>query len=149
MISYEKLMKIETHAHTKTCSPCGRVEPENVIEEYINARYGAIIITDHYSRNLLARYEGTYKDKIDSIILGCTHFSVLEEDVKNVLGQDIKIIDSCKAFKEVLKQYLDENDLNNSDNKNRVVKINFTKEDKINTKWFKYPFEGINFINID
>ena len=27
--------------------------------------------------------------------------------------------------------------------------INFTKEDNVNTKWFKYPFEGINFINID
>ena len=106
-------------------------------------------IKDEESQKVIKDILMPYKDKIDSIILGCTHFSVLEEDVKNVLGQDIKIIDSCKAFKEVLKQYLDENDLNNSDNINRVVKINFTKEDNVNTKWFKYPFEGINFINID
>ncbi len=88
-----------------------------------------------------------YKDKIDSIILGCTHFSILEKEIKQYLG-DIKIIDSCKSFGEVLKQYLDENDLNN-DEPNRVVKINFTKKDKINTKWFKHPYQGINFVNLD
>lgn len=88
-----------------------------------------------------------FKDKIDSIILGCTHFSILEKKIKQYLG-DIKIIDSCKSFGEVLKQYLDENDLNNDDS-NRVVKINFTKEDKINTKWFKHPYQGINFVNLD
>ena len=89
-----------------------------------------------------------FKGEIDSIILGCTHFSVLEEDVKKVLGQDIKIIDSCKAFTGVLKKYLDNNNLNNENNDNRRVIINFTKEGNVNTKWFKYPFEGINFIDI-
>lgn len=88
-----------------------------------------------------------YKDNVDTIILGCTHFSVLEEEVKNILG-DVKIVDSCKAFSTILKDYLDENDLNNDSNDNRVVKILFTKEANINTKWFKYPFEGIEFVNI-
>lgn len=89
-----------------------------------------------------------YKNEIDSIILGCTHFSVLEEDIIKRLG-NVKIVDSCKAFNEVIKKYLDENNLNNDENKNRVTEINFTKEDNINIKWFKHPYKGINFINLD
>ena len=89
-----------------------------------------------------------YKDKIDSIILGCTHFSVLEDEIIKRLGT-VKIVDSCKAFNTVLKQYLDENDLNNTENKDRVTEINFTKEDNINIKWFKHPYVGINFIDLE
>ena len=106
-------------------------------------------ILEEESQKVIKDILSPFKNKIDSIILGCTHFSVLEDEVKKVLGDDIKIIDSCKAFKGVLKQYLDENNLNNDDNQNRVVKINFTKEGNINTKWFKYPYEGINFVDME
>lgn len=106
-------------------------------------------IYEEESQKVINDILSPFKDKIDSIILGCTHFSVLEEEVKKILGQDIKIIDSCKAFKEVLKQYLDENNLNNDNNCNRIVKINFTKKGNINTKWFKYPYEGINFVDME
>ena len=106
-------------------------------------------IKEEQSQKVINDILSPFKGEIDSIILGCTHFSVLEEDVKKVLGQDIKIIDSCKAFTEVLKQYLDENDLNNDNNEGRRVVINFTKEGNINTKWFKYPFEGINFVDME
>ena len=106
-------------------------------------------ILEEESQKVINDILSPFKNKIDSIILGCTHFSVLEDEVKKVLGEDIKIIDSCKAFKDVLKQYLVENNLNNDDNDNRVVKINFTKEGNINTKWFKYPYEGINFVDME
>lgn len=106
-------------------------------------------IKEEQSQKVINDILSPFKGKIDSIILGCTHFSVLEEDVKKVLGQDIKIIDSCKAFTGVLKQYLDENNLNNDNNENRRVIINFTKEGNVNTKWFKYPFEGINFVDME
>lgn len=106
-------------------------------------------ILEEESQKVINDILSPFKNKIDSIILGCTHFSVLEDEVKKVLGEDIKIIDSCKAFKDVLKQYLVENNLNNDENDNRVVKINFTKEGNINTKWFKYPYEGINFVDME
>lgn len=70
MISIDNMMKIETHSHTKTVSPCGHIEPEKVVDEYINEGYGAIIITDHFSRNILSKFEGNYTDKIDSYLAG-------------------------------------------------------------------------------
>lgn len=105
-------------------------------------------INDKDSKKIINDILMPYKNKIDTIILGCTHFSVLEEEVKEVLG-DIKIVDSCKSFGDVLKKYLDDNNLNNDESNKQVINISFTKKANINTKWFKYPFEGINFINID
>lgn len=106
-------------------------------------------IEDEKSQKIIKDILSPYKNKIDSIILGCTHFSVLENEVKQLLGNDIKIIDSCKSFGNVLRQYLDDNNLNNDQNDNRIVKINFTKKDIINTRWFKHLYQGINFINVD
>lgn len=106
-------------------------------------------IETNTSQEVIYNILSPYKNKIDTIILGCTHFSVLENDIKKVLGDDIKIIDSCDSFNDVLKKYLDENNLHNDQNDNQIVTINFTKKDKINTKWFKHPYEGINFINLD
>ena len=105
-------------------------------------------INDEESQKVIDEIILPYKNKIDSIILGCTHFSVLEEDIINRLGE-VKIVDSYKAFNEVIKQYLDENNLNNSENNERVTEINFTKEDNINIKWFKHPYVGINFIDLE
>lgn len=106
------------------------------------------IIKEEESQKVIKDILLPYKNNIDSIILGCTHFSLLEEDIINVLG-DVKIIDSSKSFNEVIKSYLDENDLNYSDNKERFVQINFTKEDEINIGWFKHQYQGINFIDLD
>jgi len=106
------------------------------------------IIKEEESQKVIKDILLPYKNYIDSIILGCTHFSLLEEDIINVLG-DVKIIDSSKSFNEVIKSYLDENDLNYNDNKERFVQINFTKEDKINIGWFKHQYQGINFIDLD
>ena len=105
-------------------------------------------IKEEESQKIIREILSPYINNIDAIILGCTHFSLLEEEIIKILG-NIKIIDSSKSFNSVLKQYLDTNDLNNDDNKERIIKINFTKEDKININWFKHPYQGINFIKLD
>lgn len=99
------------------------------------------------SRLVIENVLKPYKGNIDSIILGCTHFSLLEEEIKEILG-DITVIDSSKSFTKILKSYLDSNDLNN-DKKEQNVEITFTKEGKINIDWFPHPYKGINFININ
>ncbi len=105
-------------------------------------------VQEKESKKIIEEILLPYKNNIDTIILGCTHFSVLEEEVKEVLG-DINIVDSCKAFEDILRNYLSNNNLCNDDNKNRTIEINFTKEDNINTRWIKCSYKGINFINIE
>lgn len=41
--------KYELHCHTGCVSRCGRVEPEKIVELYIEKGYNGIVVTDHYS----------------------------------------------------------------------------------------------------
>ncbi len=106
------------------------------------------IIQEEESQKTINDILMPYKDKIDSIILGCTHFSLLEKEITKVLG-NIKIIDSSKSFNEVIEKYLNDNNMNNVTNENRFVEINFTKNAKINIGWFKHSYNGINFISLE
>ena len=40
--------KIETHAHTSECSPCGRITGTELVKIYKDAGYSGINITDHF-----------------------------------------------------------------------------------------------------
>lgn len=99
------------------------------------------------SLDIINKTLSKHKDNIDTIILGCTHFSLLEKQIKDVLG-NINIVDSSRSFNDILDKYLKENDLYNDSNINGDVKICFTKEDKINISWFDKKYNGINFINL-
>lgn len=46
------------------------------------------------------------KKDIDTLILGCTHYGLLEDKIKNILGSNIKIIAEGKIVAEKLKDYL-------------------------------------------
>ena len=39
--------KYELHCHTGAVSRCGRVEPEKIVEMYVEAGYNGIVVTDH------------------------------------------------------------------------------------------------------
>ena len=60
------MIKLETHCHCKIGSPCGQTTPEEVVEEYKNAGYGGIVLTNHANSKAYDSYEGsTHKQKID------------------------------------------------------------------------------------
>ncbi len=42
------MYKIELHLHTPVISPCGRVEPEEIVKRYKEAGYAGITVTDHF-----------------------------------------------------------------------------------------------------
>ena len=48
-------------------------------------------------------------NKIDALVLGCTHYPILYKKIKNFLNT--KIIDSPKATSHVVNKFLDENQL--------------------------------------
>ena len=45
----DKKILFETHLHTVEISPCAQVSYTEIPEIYLNAGYGGIIVTDHYS----------------------------------------------------------------------------------------------------
>ncbi len=57
-------------------------------------------------------YLESFKDKnIDSIILGCTHYPLLKDAIRNYLGNDIEIIDSGIETADLVKKMLVKNDM--------------------------------------
>lgn len=55
--------------------------------------------------------------KIDTIILGCTHYPLLKNTIKKVIGKKINIVDSANAVALVVKKLLTEKDLLKVDGK--------------------------------
>jgi len=44
--------------------------------------------------------------EIDTLILGCTHYGILERKIKNIVGRKVKIISESKIIGKKLKDYL-------------------------------------------
>lgn len=57
-------MKIDTHTHTSGVSFCSEVPPEQMVQAYRDAGYGAVILTNHYSRMYMFRYGDTWDKQI-------------------------------------------------------------------------------------
>ncbi len=44
--------------------------------------------------------------KIDALVLGCTHYGILEEKIRKVVGPDIRVISDSEVMPESLASYL-------------------------------------------
>jgi len=51
------------------------------------------------------------EDGIDTLVLGCTHYPILSNVIQEVIGQNVKLIDSGVASAELIKEKLQKLDL--------------------------------------
>lgn len=51
--------------------------------------------------------------KIDSLILGCTHYPILKACIGEIVGEDVTIVDPAKATALRLKKYIQTHSMNN------------------------------------
>lgn len=81
-------------------------------------------------RKVIKEYmEPFKKNKINKIILGCTHYPIYEKIIKEELGYDVNLINTGVTVANYLKRYLKENDLENKKGKT-IEKIELTKPEK-------------------
>lgn len=75
------------------------------------------------------RYLKPIKDNgCDTLILGCTHYPVLEKAIKRVLGEDVTLINAGTSTSQTVKEYLCANNSLNS--KDEVGVLSFYVSDK-------------------
>lgn len=75
---------------------------------------GIISPEDPITKLTVERYLKVLKDqKVDTIILGCTHYPILKAVIGEYVGMDVKLIDSGKETAIRAKQILEENNLLN------------------------------------
>ena len=69
------------------------------------------------------------KEKIDKIILGCTHFPIYEQIIRDELGYEVELINTGNTISNELQTYLIENSIENND-KNATINIYLTKKEE-------------------
>lgn len=81
-------------------------------------------------RTVIKEYMKIFKKKkIDKIILGCTHFPVYEDVIKEELGYEVELINTGNTVSEELKEFLEKNQMINENTKG-ITKIYLTKKEK-------------------
>lgn len=84
---------------------------------------------NNYLREKLKEFLNT---KISSIVLGCTHYPFIKQEIINIIGKDISIIDGSEGTARELMRKLDKNNmLNTSTEKGTVEIVNSSKEKSI------------------
>lgn len=95
----------------------------------------------HGIHDVLKEYLESYKDKIDAIILGCTHYPIVKNQIKEVLGDEMNYISSSESLRDEVASYIALHNLENKDT-NRYIKIYTTgdKEEFLNASkdFFEY-----------
>lgn len=69
------------------------------------------------------------ENKVDTIILGCTHYPIYDEIIKNEFSNKVNLINTGVAVAENVKKYLEKNNLENIGEK-KMSKIIITKQEK-------------------
>ena len=78
-----------------------------------------IVVTETVRRYL----EPIVKSGADTLILGCTHYPVLSDAIRKIVGNDMKLINAGITTAEAVKNYLTENDLLNKSAKEGTTRF--------------------------
>ena len=56
--------------------------------------------------DVIGEYLLSYKDKVDSLILGCTHYPIVKDQIKDVLGDAVEYISSSESISDEVSSYI-------------------------------------------
>ncbi len=90
--------------------------------------------------------------KIDTLILGCTHYPILKKTISKILGKKIKLIDSGEETAKEVKRILEQENLINSQTKSGQHKFfvtDFQKKFKeISERFLGQPIHDVKKIKL-
>lgn len=86
--------------------------------------------------SLLNRILGEYKDKVDSLVLGCTHYSLIKDEINSVLPNTV-LLDGCIGVAREVKHQLEANNLLNNSNSIGNIEIINSKDNSLIDRSFE------------
>ena len=73
-------------------------------------------------KNYLNKNLGIYKNRIENVVLGCTHYPLIKKEIMQSLGNEIQFFDGATSLARHLKNILEEKEmLNKKKNKNQNI----------------------------
>ena len=100
--------------------------------------------SDEFAKILKIYLNPMIKNKIDCLLLGCTHYNFLTDIIKKIIPQKIKLIDTITPVANNVVETIKIKKLSNKVNKQGVVDI-FYNGNKIYTKYLKTKYK-LNFL---
>ncbi len=93
------------------------------------------------------------EENIDTLILGCTHYPLLQNTIQHVVGPDVTLIDSGKETARAVKTIMEESNLENksgrvADNKFYVSDIP-AKFQEVGSRFLGAPLHNIERVNFE
>lgn len=110
--------------------PCPLLVP--YIESFMKNKKILNLILKEYLEPLI-------KKKINYLILGCTHYGLIKNEIKNILSKKIKVIEQGDIVAEKLKLYLDNH---------KEIKSKLTKNKSLEFYFSDYNDNYKNLMNI-
>jgi glutamate racemase len=117
------------------------------------------IIEEGWSNTAVARdiakiYLNEFNEiKIDTLILGCTHYPIMAKTILNILDKNIKLIYSGEAVGNKVKKFLINKDYINSSTNSQKIEYfvsDFPKKfDELGSRFLGYSLKNVHHINID
>lgn len=112
------------------------------------------MLTGKITTLILKNYlEEILKKKIDTLILGCTHYPLLSETIKTIVGDGVKLIDSGNETAQTVFKELKELNILNSNGKNGNDQFYVSdipqKFEEIGTRFLEEPLVSVDRINFD
>lgn len=86
-------------------------------------------------------YLKDFKKKIDTLILGCTHYPLLKQTIQKVIGKKIKIVDSATVVAHEVEKVLKDKNLLNNKKRNEDYKFYVSDDPQ------KFETIGKRFLN--
>lgn len=112
-----------------------------LVEEGLHTHEATTLIVHEYLAPLKL-------EKIDTLLLGCTHYPVLKETIQNYLGSGISIVDSASTCAEKVKGALKKYDLETSSTAPSphrfFVTDNPEKFQQVGKKFFQGSIENVS-----
>lgn len=73
-------------------------------------------------KNYLQENISEYTNKVENVVLGCTHYPLIQEQIQEVLG-DIKFFNGAPNLAKHLKEILQDNNLLNKSNEKGIIEF--------------------------
>ena len=135
--AYKMVHDYSYNSRTLVMATKGTIESEkfklliakyNNSKTYVLACKGLADIIEQGNKDKLKLYLNKnlkkYKNKVDSIVLGCTHYPLIQNEIKEILG-DINFFNGAPSLANHLKEILEEKHIINDEERFEKVQIKF------------------------
>lgn len=92
-----------------------------------------------YLEEILAPYAG---NKVDAVVLGCTHFPFARKCIQKILGENVQVFEGSKGAASYCKACLEKRNLLNEEGREGVISFENSDENKIEASKRMFYYKG-------